>query len=126
MPIRPAFALNWLRRILSLIAVPPTFSISTTLILVCLQHEYGIYGGPAGSHILALLRELRTPIVTTLHTILQEPSPTQRRVLQEVAALSDRVVVMSERGVEFLQDGLWRPAGEDRSHSPRHPRCLFC
>ncbi len=71
--------------------------------LICLQHEYGIFGGPAGSHILALLRELRTPIVTTLHTILQEPSPTQRRVLQEVAALSDRVVVMSERGVEFLQ-----------------------
>ena len=71
--------------------------------LVCLQHEYGIFGGPAGSHILALLRELRTPIVTTLHTILQEPDPTQCRVLQEVAALSDRVVVMSERGVEFLQ-----------------------
>ncbi len=71
--------------------------------LVCLQHEYGIYGGPAGSHILALLRELRTPVVTTLHTILQEPNPTQHRVLQEVAALSDRVVVMSERGVEFLQ-----------------------
>jgi len=71
--------------------------------LVCLQHEYGIFGGPAGSHILALLRELRTPIVTTLHTILQEPNPTQCRVLQEVAALSDRVVVMSERGVEFLQ-----------------------
>ncbi|MFC1975731.1 glycosyltransferase family 4 protein [Chloroflexota bacterium] len=71
--------------------------------LVCLQHEYGIFGGPAGSHILALLRELRTPIVTTLHTVLQEPSPDQHRVLQEVAALSDRVVVMSERGVEFLQ-----------------------
>ncbi len=71
--------------------------------LVCLQHEYGIYGGPAGSHILALLRELRMPIVTTLHTVLQEPTPNQRRVLQEVAALSDRVVVMSERGVEFLQ-----------------------
>jgi glycosyltransferase involved in cell wall biosynthesis len=72
--------------------------------LVCLQHEYGIFGGPAGSHILALLRELRMPIVTTLHTILQDPTPVQRRVLQEVAALSDRVVVMSERGVEFLQE----------------------
>ena len=71
--------------------------------MVCLQHEYGIFGGPAGSHILALLRELRTPIVTTLHTVLQEPNPTQHRVLQEVAALSDRVVVMSKRGVEFLQ-----------------------
>jgi glycosyltransferase involved in cell wall biosynthesis len=72
--------------------------------LVCLQHEYGIFGGPAGSHILALLRELRMPIVTTLHTVLQKPNPDQRRVLQEVAALSDRVVVMSERGLEFLQE----------------------
>lgn len=71
--------------------------------LVCLQHEYGIFGGPAGSHILALLRELRMPVVTTLHTILQEPDPVQRRVLQEVVALSDRVVVMSARGTEFLQ-----------------------
>src|SRR4030067_1182604 len=72
--------------------------------LVCLQHEYGIFGGRAGSHILALLRELRMPIVTTLHTILHDPDPDQRRVLEEVAALSDRLVVMSERGAEFLQE----------------------
>jgi glycosyltransferase involved in cell wall biosynthesis len=72
--------------------------------LVCLQHEYGIFGGQAGSHILALLRELRMPIVTTLHTILHDPDPDQRRVLEEVAALSDRLVVMSERGAEFLQE----------------------
>ena len=43
--------------------------------IVCLQHEYGIYGGPAGSHILALLRDLRMPVVTTLHTVLREPTP---------------------------------------------------
>lgn len=72
--------------------------------VVCLQHEYGIYGGPAGSHILALLRELRMPVVTTLHTILKDPLPEQLLVLQEVAALSDRLVTMSRRGVEFLQD----------------------
>jgi glycosyltransferase involved in cell wall biosynthesis len=72
--------------------------------LVCLQHEYGIFGGRAGSHILALLRELRMPIVTTLHTVLQEPDSDQRRVLKEVAGLSDRLVVMSERGAEFLQE----------------------
>jgi len=71
--------------------------------LVCLQHEYGIFGGQAGSHILALLRELRMPIVTTLHTILRDPDSDQRRVFEEVAALSDRLVVMSERGAEFLQ-----------------------
>ncbi len=72
--------------------------------LVCLQHEYGIFGGRAGSHILALLRELRMPIVTTLHTILRDPDPDQRRVLEEVAGLSDRLVVMSQRGVEFLHE----------------------
>jgi glycosyltransferase involved in cell wall biosynthesis len=72
--------------------------------LISLQHEYGIFGGNAGSHILALLRELRMPIVTTLHTILRDPDPIQRRVLKEVAALSDRLVVMSARGVEFLQE----------------------
>ncbi len=70
--------------------------------LVCLQFEYGIFGGRAGSHILALLRDLRMPIVTTLHTILREPDAHQRRVLEEVAALSDRLVVMSKRGAEFL------------------------
>ncbi len=71
--------------------------------IVSLQHEYGIYGGRAGSYILTLLRELRMPVVTTLHTILKNPDPDQRRVLEEIAALSDRVVVMSERGKEFLQ-----------------------
>ena len=72
--------------------------------LVCLQHEYGIFGGRAGGHILALLRELRMPIVTTLHTILEEPDSDQRRVLEEIARLSDRLVVMSQRGIDFLTD----------------------
>jgi len=72
--------------------------------MVCLQFEYGIFGGKAGGHILALLRGLRMPIVTTLHTILKNPDHDQRRVLEEVAALSDRLVVMSERGSEFLQN----------------------
>jgi glycosyltransferase involved in cell wall biosynthesis len=71
--------------------------------MVCMQFEYGIFGGKAGSHIISLLRELRMPIVTTLHTILKNPNPDQKRVLEEVAALSDRLVVMSELGYEFLQ-----------------------
>ncbi len=72
--------------------------------LVCLQHEYGVYGGPAGSHILALLRKLRMPIVTTLHTILREPDSNQRRVLDELIHLSDRLVVMSQKAGRFLQE----------------------
>lgn len=71
--------------------------------VVCLQHEYGIYGGAAGSFILALLRDLRIPVTTTLHTILERPDADQRRVLKELSALSDRLVVMSERGASMLQ-----------------------
>src|SRR5262249_55044711 len=70
----------------------------------CVQHEFGIYGGPAGSHVLALLRELRTPVVTTLHTVLAQPSPEQRRVMQELIARSGRMVVMAERGRKMLQE----------------------
>ena len=78
--------------------------------MVSLQHEYGIFGGRAGGYILALLRELRMPIVTTLHTILRQPDADQRRVLEEIATLSDRLVVMSERGSEFLQQVYHVPA----------------
>ena len=76
----------------------------TNFDLVCLQHEYGIFGGPAGSHILALLRRLKMPVITTLHTVLREPSPDQRRVMEEIAALSDRLIVMSELSSQFLQE----------------------
>lgn len=78
--------------------------------LVCLQHEYGIFGGPAGSHILALMRGLHMPIVTTLHTILEHPTPEQLEVLQAVIELSGRVVVMSERGVVLLEQVYGVPA----------------
>jgi glycosyltransferase involved in cell wall biosynthesis len=80
--------------------------------LVVLQHEYGIFGGIAGSHILALLRELHMPIVTVLHTVLREPDRAQRKVLAEIARLSDRVVVMSERTVRFLTEIYEVPAAK--------------
>jgi glycosyltransferase involved in cell wall biosynthesis len=72
--------------------------------IVCLQHEFGIYGGPAGGHILALLRELRMPVVTTLHTVLREPKADQRRVMEGLISLSTRLVVMAERGRQMLRD----------------------
>jgi glycosyltransferase involved in cell wall biosynthesis len=72
--------------------------------IVCLQHEFGIFGGTAGGHILALLRELRMPVVITLHTILREPKADQRRVMQELVSLSTRLVVMAERGRQMLQE----------------------
>jgi glycosyltransferase involved in cell wall biosynthesis len=72
--------------------------------MVCLQHEYGIFGGPAGSHILHLLRSLKMPVVTTLHTVLREPDPNQMMVMEEIAALSDRLIVMSQLSSQFLQE----------------------
>jgi glycosyltransferase involved in cell wall biosynthesis len=72
--------------------------------MVCLQHEYGIFGGPAGSHILHLLRGLKMPVVTTLHTVLREPNPDQMRVMEEIAELSDRLIVMSQLSSQFLQE----------------------
>ena len=72
--------------------------------MVCLQHEYGIFGGPAGSHILQLLRGLKMPIVTTLHTVLREPNPDQLMVMEEIAELSDRLIVMSQLSSQFLQE----------------------
>src|ERR1035441_4374230 len=72
--------------------------------LVCLQHKYGIYGGAAGRHIVALLRKLKMPLVTTLHTVLRDPDASQRGVLEEIAQLSDRLIVMSELAAQLLRD----------------------
>jgi glycosyltransferase involved in cell wall biosynthesis len=70
---------------------------------VSVQHEFGIFGGRDGAYLLDLLRELRCPIITTFHTVLQEPSESQREVMDELIVLSSKLVVMSERGVRFLQ-----------------------
>ena len=79
--------------------------------MVCLQHEYGIFGGPAGRHILHLLRDLKMPVVTTLHTVLREPSPDQLSVMEEIAKLSDRLIVMSQLSSQFLQE-IYKVPGE--------------
>ena len=72
--------------------------------VVSLQHEYGLFGGEAGNYLLLLLRSLRVPVVTTLHTVLDEPSEAQRKVLCEIADISYRLVVMSSQGVSMLTD----------------------
>ncbi len=83
---------------------------SSNIELVCLQHEYGIYGGKAGSYILELLQHLAMPVVTTLHTVLREPDHNQRIVMQQIAALSDRLIVMSEYSSRVLQEVFKVPA----------------
>lgn len=80
--------------------------------VLCVQHEFGIYGGPAGSHLLALLKEVRMPVVTTLHTVLQDPDPVQRKVMDELSRRSDRLVVMARKGAEILTGTYDVPAGK--------------
>jgi len=72
--------------------------------IVCVQHEYGIFGGPAGSHLLKLLADLRMPVVTTLHTVLREPAPEYHEVMCKLTELSDKLIVMSRKAVEFLEE----------------------
>jgi glycosyltransferase involved in cell wall biosynthesis len=80
--------------------------------VVCVQHEFGIFGGSAGGHVLALLRALTMPIVTTLHTVLRDPNPEQRRVMDSLIRISDRLVVMTERGRMFLREIYGAPAAK--------------
>jgi glycosyltransferase involved in cell wall biosynthesis len=80
--------------------------------LVCLQHEYGIFGGKSGRHVLQLLQHLKMPVVTTLHTVLREPDLEQRLVLREISALSDRLIVMSAYSSRVLQDVFGVPVGK--------------
>jgi glycosyltransferase involved in cell wall biosynthesis len=72
--------------------------------VLCVQHEFGIFGGPAGSHLLALLKEVRMPVVTTLHSILRDPNASQRKVMEELVRRSDRMVVMAHKGAEILRE----------------------
>src|SRR6266850_2517853 len=71
--------------------------------VACLQHEYGIFGGEAGGNIVELLSRLEMPIVTTLHTVLPQPTPIQRDVMHRIIDASTKIVVMSEKGREFLR-----------------------
>ena len=71
--------------------------------VVSLQHEFGIFGGEAGGHVMALLSRLTMPIVTTLHTVLSQPTPVQRSVLGRIVGASSRVIVMAEKGRELLR-----------------------
>jgi len=72
--------------------------------VVCLQHEFGIFGGRSGANILELIRNLRMPVVTTLHTVLANPSERERLVIEDLARFSDRLVVMSHRAAKILMD----------------------
>ena len=92
---------------------------------VSLQHEFGIFGGEAGGHILALAARLAVPLVTTLHTVLSQPTPAQRRVLGGIIDASFRVIVMAEKGRELLRT-VYRVAAAKIEVIPHGtPDCAF-
>ena len=93
--------------------------------VVSLQHEFGIFGGEAGEHILALASRLAMPLVTTLHTVLSQPTSAQRRVLDQILEISSRVIVMAEKGRELLRNVYAAPAGKIEVIPHGTPDCAF-
>ncbi|MDP1738072.1 MAG: glycosyltransferase family 4 protein [Caulobacter sp.] len=74
---------------------------------VCVQHEFGLFGGPAGENLMLMLDAIRAPVTATLHTVLAQPDADQRRVLNRLIKRSARIIVMAERGREILRD-VWK------------------
>jgi glycosyltransferase involved in cell wall biosynthesis len=72
--------------------------------LCVLEHEFGIYGGHNGVHILPLLHRLEIPLIVTLHTIVKAPSYNEKVILQEICRMANKIVVMSHKAIEFLND----------------------
>lgn len=72
--------------------------------VVCVQHEYGIYGGWDGIYILSLILSLSVPVIVVLHTVLKNPTPNQKKIIQEMAQRANKLVVMSELAVAMLQE----------------------
>jgi glycosyltransferase involved in cell wall biosynthesis len=71
--------------------------------VVIVQHEYGIFGGPAGALLLKLLDRVDAPVVVTLHTVLEHPNAEQRAVIEALARRAFKLIVMARKGVEILQ-----------------------
>ncbi len=82
--------------------------------VVNLQHEYGIYGGEWGEYVVEFLHMIRKPVVTTLHTLLEEPVPDARRVLERILEHSDLAIVMAKVGVSILERVYGRSADRIR------------
>jgi glycosyltransferase involved in cell wall biosynthesis len=72
--------------------------------VVCVQHEYGIFGGPAGAHLLKLLDRVAAPVVVSLHTVLEQPTPEQRAVIEALVRRSSKLIVMAEKGRRILRE----------------------
>jgi glycosyltransferase involved in cell wall biosynthesis len=109
-PYQVRFEVN--QRVLAEYRLAADFLNMNRVEMVCLQHEFGIFGGENGVHVLDLLNNLRLPLVTTLHTVIQAPTIEQMAINKRIAQLSDRLVVMSRRAEQILQEVYDVPAGK--------------
>ncbi|MCK8600471.1 glycosyltransferase family 4 protein [Desulfoferrobacter suflitae] len=109
-PPRVRFELN--QKSLSDYRLAADFLNMSQVDAVCLQHEFGIFGGEQGAYVIELLGALRMPVVTTLHTVLQEPLPEQLTVMKRIGQISDRLVVMSRRAERILGEVYGIPRGK--------------
>ncbi|MFC5468642.1 glycosyltransferase family 4 protein [Cohnella suwonensis] len=80
--------------------------------VVSLQHEFGIFGGEAGGYVIDFLRRLRKPVVTTFHTVFENPLPPYLDVQKEIALLSDHMLVMNRKGLDYMHDNFGTPYGK--------------
>lgn len=87
-----------------------------------LQHEFGIFGGPDGIHIIQLLKRLHIPVITTMHTILDTPTEGQKTVVHQIADLSEKIISISHKGIEILEETYGIPASKcEHIHHGVHP-----
>ena len=93
--------------------------------LVCIQHEFGIFGGDDGSFILSLAENLKKPIALVLHTILDKPGENQKKVLSQLCSLSTKIIVLANKGVELLKDVYDVPAEKIKMISHGAPDVPF-
>lgn len=77
---------------------------SSDIEAVSLQHEFGLFGGQAGSYIVPLLRRLNVPVISTLHTVLEKPLPEYFQTMVDICDCSDKIIVMNKRGIDMLRD----------------------
>lgn len=86
--------------------------------VVNIQHEFGIFGGPAGAHLLPFLERLEKPVVTTLHTVLPDPTPEYRRMTEAILERSRRLVVLSRTAIGLLKRYYRLPSDLDLLYIP--------
>ncbi len=93
--------------------------------VVSLQHEFGIFGGEAGAHILTFIQNLKKPLITTFHTVFKKPEPPYASIQREIAEKSAKIIVMNRKAIAYLQEAYGIPKEKNLLYPPRYTRAEF-